>query len=117
MPPRVTKRPGDVTGRKAQLLAEEYKEEQKAREGEIALMTAEAAEERRETVDITPRSNEVQVGNSVEVEVPMKTFRVNTTLDMMTFGHGNNYDFEEGRVYKAPKYIYDHLEEKGFVWH
>ena len=53
----------------------------------------------------------------VEVEVPMKTFRVNATLEQMTFGAGNFLTFEEGRSYKAPKYIYDHLEELGYIWH
>ncbi|MDX3260688.1 hypothetical protein PV336_15825 [Streptomyces sp. MI02-2A] len=125
MPARNVVRPGDVTGRRKAELAKEHAEELKAREGEISLMTAVAAEEKENTVvEVKPRDmsapvepEPVEVADAVEVEVPMATFRVNTTLEQMTYGHGNHYDFEEGVKYKGPKALYDHLDSLGYIWH
>jgi hypothetical protein len=43
--------------------------------------------------------------------------RVNTDLEDVTIGAGNNYTFMEGQAYRVPRHVYDHLEEKGYVWH
>lgn len=117
------KRPGDVTGRKAEELAAKAAEELKERKAEIALATAAAEEERQnEVVDLTsnkpaPKA-EVEASDAVEVEQPYVNIRVNDTLEHVTIGQGNHYDrFEPGRTYKVPKFVADHLEEKGFVWH
>lgn len=117
-------RVGDLTGRKKADLAEKHAAEQEAAAKSLALATAEAAAEAKETVDLEPRKDEPEVRTVDEIEVTdvdvkeeIVTFRVNETLDMVTIGHGNHYDFEQGREYKAPKHIYDHLEEKGLVWH
>lgn len=110
------KRPGDITGRKAAMLAEQSKEELKARAEELTMFNAAAEEERKEVVSLVSEPA-IESQGQVQVEVPVKTFRVNSTLENMTFGHGNTYSFEEGRTYKAPKALYDHLEEKGYIWH
>ena len=110
------KRPGDITGRQAEILAEQNKEELKQRSQEMSLINAAAQEERKEIVSLLPEKQAIQSGQ-VEVDVPTRTFRVNTTLENMTYGHGNTYTFEEGRTYKATKDLYDHLEEKGYLWH
>lgn len=47
---------------------------------------------------------------------PVK-FRANTTVENLTYGHGTDYNFEEGRQYVVPRYLYLHLEEKELVWH
>ena len=47
----------------------------------------------------------------------MVEFRVNETLEDVTIGVGNTFTFEEGRKYRAPAFVRDHLEEKGFIWH
>lgn len=111
------KRPGDVTGRRAAILAEEAAEERKLRASELSMMTEAANEERTEVVDLSDTARAVSEGGLVEVEQPLRTFRVNSTIEEMTFGAGNSYTFEEGRTYKAPKPLYDHLEELGYVWH
>lgn len=43
--------------------------------------------------------------------------RINTDLDDVTIGAGNNYNFKEGERYRVPVHVATHLEEKGYVWH
>jgi hypothetical protein len=125
MPARNVARPGDLTGRNKAALAKEHAEELKQRENEIALINAAAAAERDDTVhDVVPRDtapapapDPIEVADAVEVETPMREFRVNTSLENMTFGHGNHFDFEEGVRYRAPKALYDHLDSLGYIWH
>ena len=122
---RQSARAGDFTGKQKAVLSEQHAAEQEARANQIALATAEAASKTLdETVDLAPRKEEVKpevVGEvavqDVDVEEPVVEFRVNENLEMVTIGHGNNYDFVMGQKYKAPKHIYDHLEEKGLIWH
>lgn len=126
---RSTTRAGDFTGRQKETLARKHAEEQKAAAASIAMATAAAAVEEQEPVELTPRDlNPVEeqvveeldgglVLTDVEVEEPKVKFRVNETLEQVTIGYGNHYDFEEGREYVAPKSIYDHLESKGLIWH
>lgn len=56
----------------------------------------------------------VQVGDKSQQLVE---FRVNETLEDVTIGVGTNFSFEEGRRYRAPRYVRDHLEEKGYIYH
>lgn len=118
-------RPGDLTGRNKARLVKENAEALAARENEISLMQEQAERERDETVhDVVPidfsapaPAEPIEVSDVVEVEIPMITFRVNTPIEMMTFGHGNHFDFEEGVKYRAPKPLYDHLDALGYIWH
>lgn len=110
------KRPGDITGRKAEMLAAQHQDELKARAAEISLMNEADEAAKLEVVSLIPERRDVEQG-AVRVEVPFKTIRVNTTLENMTYGHGVDYTFEEGRTYKVPREVADHLEEKGYVWH
>ncbi|MFF1701341.1 hypothetical protein [Streptomyces sp. NPDC058252] len=118
-------RPGDLTGRNKAALAKEHAEELKARENEISLINAAEAEERANTVvEVKPRDLSeppapapIEVADAVEVETPMREFRVNTPIEQMTYGHGQHYDFEEGIKYRAPKALYDHLDSLGYIWH
>jgi hypothetical protein len=117
-------RAGDLTGRQKAQLAAEHAAEQEARAGQIALATAAAAEAEAEPVDLEPNKPEVKeevvgevaVAQDVDVLEEIVEFRVNDTFDA-TIGHGNDYSFQEGRVYRAPRHIRDHLEEKGLIWH
>lgn len=59
----------------------------------------------------------VAVSRQVQVKEEIVSFKVRETLEMVTIGAGNHYTFEEGKTYKYPKHIYDHLEEKGMIWH
>jgi len=111
-----------MTGRKKAELADENAEALRLREGEISLLNAAAAEEKKSgVIDLTePKKVEAPVVAEVldvEVVEPTREFRVNTKIENMTIGHGNSYDFEEGRTYRVLKHVYDRLEELGYVWH
>lgn len=88
------------------------------------------AQEEIDAADAAARFNEENKSRGVEqvpdselevreVDVAEKIvqFRVNEDLEQVTIGQGNNYDFIEGKTYRAPQFVYDHLEEKGYVWH
>ena len=115
------KSPTDMTGRRKVELAEENAEALRLREGEITLLNAAAVEEKSGIVDLTEpkKAPPVVVPEVLDVEVVEATreFRVNTKIENMTMGHGNSYDFEEGRTYRTKKPVYDRLEELGYVWH
>lgn len=117
-------RSGDFTGRMKAELAQEHAAEQEAAAQNMALITAQAAAVEQDTVVLEPRREEVKeevvgevVVQDVDVAEQIVEFRVNETLEQVTIGHGNHYDFVEGQRYKAPQHIYNHLEEKGLIWH
>lgn len=43
--------------------------------------------------------------------------RVNADLEDVTLGYGNVYSFIEGRRYRVPRWVADHLDSKGLIWH
>lgn len=104
--------PRDVTGRKAAEMAEARQEELRARAGEIATVTTVA------NIDPDPDFDapEVSVG-AVTVDTPTRRLRVNVDLEDVTIGVGTNYTFLRGQTYVVPTHVYNHLEEKGCVWH
>lgn len=111
------KSPADVTGRKAALLAAEHQEELAERAKEMSILTASAAEEKANMV-VDYSQPQVQETEEVEVvEEAVMTMRVNTELSQVTIGHGNEYNFEPDVKYRVPKNVYDHLDERGYVWH
>lgn len=88
----------------------------------------------RPTVDTRNATNVGAVGGGADVEAPRVwtavgdvrareaeggtvEIRVNTDLEEVTIGAGTNFSFKEGQRYKVPQHVYDHLEEKGYVWH
>jgi hypothetical protein len=116
------KRAADFTGRKAEELAAKHAEEQAARAQQVAMVTAAAVAENAEVVDYSGDPFEVvgtddETGEPIVVDRPSRKVRLNTTIEMLTFGHGNHYDFEEGREYTVPAALAEHLEEKGLLWH
>lgn len=113
-------RPADYTGRQRQKLAEQHAEVVRAREDQIAMSQAAQAELDDSVHDVAGNRQATELneqGEVVYVEAPAKVIRINTTIENMTFGAGNNYTFEEGKQYRVPALIADHLEELGYVWH
>lgn len=124
---------GDLTGRKKAELAKKHADEQAAKAEQVALATAEAKREFSDEVEeavtkesqvVEPVDEPVSVGDveqtDVDVEDPkMKKveFRVNADLEDVTIGYGHTYTFLQGKKISAPQYIYDHLEEKGYIYH
>lgn len=119
--PKTQSRAGDFTGRERDRLAKEKADEIAARAAELSMMQA-AQPTLEDTVDLQPKPKEepkVEV-ETLEVEIVedrVMEFRVNESLENVTIGYGNTYDFVEGQRYRAPKSIYDYLDKKGFVWH
>jgi len=52
-----------------------------------------------------------------KVEQSFRIMRVNTDLPDVTIGKDNHFTFRENQRYKVPAYVYDHLDEKGYVYH
>lgn len=112
--------PSDYTGRQREKLLKEKEEVIQTRQAELAMATAATrAAEADEVVDYSKPAQQVMDEDGVVtfVEPMNKTIRVNATIEQMTFGAGNNYDFYEGRQYTVPAAVADHLEELGYIWH
>jgi hypothetical protein len=112
-------RPADYTGRQREKLARENQEVVQARQDSIAMAQAAQAELDDSVHDLAGQTitQTDEHGEVTYVEAPARTIRVNSTIENMTFGAGNNYTFEEGKQYRIPAVIADHLEELGYVWH
>lgn len=64
-----------------------------------------------------PALTEIVHSRPLRVRPTTKVIRVNTDLDAVTVGYGNTYAFVEGRKYRVPSEVADHLEGLGYVWH
>lgn len=122
--PRTQTRHGDLTGKiKADNTAAHAKEIEE-RASEMSMATASLAQAKDEVIDLTAPKPAPEVESVGDVEVSPITieddlvnFRVNTTMEQVTIGAGNHYDFVEGQQYRAPRWVYKHLDEKGVVYH
>lgn len=117
-------RPGDVTGRQAEALTAANAKEIRERQGSLGLITAPAPEFEDTVTDLSAVKKQImrpEVTESdvevVEVQRPEREIRVNSDLVDCTIGVDNHYTFEEGKRYRVPAHVADHLEEKGYVWH
>lgn len=128
--------PQDNTGRIRQQQLKEKADKEKAEAEAEAARLAEEASKSDEVVNTTDieYSNEDDENDSeepkevggivdlgeipeeVEVSKATRVIRINATVDP-TIGVGNEYHFEEGRKYRVPAHVADHLDEKGYVWH
>jgi hypothetical protein len=122
--PRSQTRHGDFTGKVKEQNTAEHQKEIEERAAEMAMATASIEAAKDEVIDLTaskPAPEAENVGDveisPITVEDDIVSFRVNTTMEQVTIGAGNHYDFVEGQQYKAPRWIYKHLDEKGVVYH
>lgn len=113
--------PQDLTGRKKAQLEAELAEQRKEAAQRMSMVTAQAEKAKDDEIDLTgqrtPEVYESEDGEPVSVAKPTRKMRVNTTLENVTIGHGTNYNFEVGQVYKVESDVYDYLDDLGFVWH
>lgn len=121
MPPR--KRAGDLTGLETERLVKENQAELKKRQQEISMMAEVEAEVNAQPIDYsqgpdteTVKAAELNVNDEIELVEPTKTIIPITTLEQVTFGAGNHYNFEEGRKYVVPVELARHLSSKGLLW-
>jgi len=135
--PRQRRSPADHTGAQRDKLEKEHAEELARRAEELGMATAAAQAANDEVVDYTSQSDGVRevgaeemglvaadgavvVGGEEPVIVDSDRgveIRINTDLDEVTIGAGNNYSFKEGQRVRVPAHVAAHLEEKGYVWH
>jgi hypothetical protein len=113
-----------MTGRIKADNTAEHAAELEERAATMTMATAAIAAAKDEVIDLTeprPAPEAENVGDvelsEVTVEDDVVNFRVNTTLEQVTIGVGNHMDLVEGQQYKAPRWIYKHLDEKGVVYH
>jgi hypothetical protein len=68
---------------------------------------------------MAPNALEVQdLGpEPITVEEEWRVIRVNTDIEQMTYGVGNDLTFLRGRRYRVPRDLYDWLESRGVVYH
>lgn len=114
----------DFTGRQREKLQAEHAEELAKREAELSTAhEAERVANETEVIDHTnPALPDVIVDETIalgddEDDEDMVVFRVNEDLENVTIGVGNVYDFKAGPKHRAPRHVYQHLDEKGLVWH
>lgn len=128
------KRPADFTGIQTERLNAAKSLEEKEAAGRLAMATAQAVEESNQLVDYSGHQdlNDIE-RQEIEVNDPVRTIRVNTELENMTFGRSvmnpgdpekgipaimgpmNTYSFEPGKPYRVPKALADHLDGKGYL--
>lgn len=58
---------------------------------------------------------QVQAVDPTQVQKTSVLIRARYDLEQVTIGHGNHYDFEEGRKYRVPPNVANHLSERGLV--
>lgn len=115
-----TKKPTDVTGRIREQQLEANAEAVQARAAEMSMASA-TAQVKLETEVIDATKPDVQtvivdeaitLGDSAEDTVEI---RVIETIENMTLGAGNNYNFKAGQKYRVTKHVAQHLKEKGYL--
>ncbi|CAB4175327.1 hypothetical protein UFOVP965_146 [uncultured Caudovirales phage] len=113
-------KPTDVTGRsrEATLAANAEAMQDRAEEMSMASATAKIKLE-TETIDATMPDRQtiivdevITVGQSSDDTVEI---RVIDTIENMTLGAGNNYNFKVGQKYKVTAQVAQHLKEKGYL--
>ena len=128
------KRPADFTGIQTERLNAVQAEAKKEASQQMAMATAVALEESNQLVDYSGHSDLTDIERQeIEVNDPIRTIRVNTEIEKMTFGRKvefagdpekgipavmggmNTYDFVPGKPYRVPKALADHLNDKGYL--
>lgn len=127
------KSPADFTGIQTQRLVEAHKEELQEQAKHLAMVNAAAAEDKDVVIDYTGADTPVAEVEKAPVEInsPIRTIRVNSDIDDMTFGRIvvdpgdpetgrpaimgplNTFTFKVGFAYKVPVDLAKHLEAQG----
>jgi hypothetical protein len=117
-----TKASNDFTGRQAAALAKKAAAEQQQKAAEMAMITAQEAQEFEDSVfDMTDRPEApVLIDEVVEIGVVLAddsvVVRVAEDVENMTYGHGNTYSFKAGGKYKVPSAVAARLGSLGLLY-
>lgn len=126
---------GDYTGQNKARLAQQYAEEQALAAKSKTLVTQVVTEGSKETVSLwcdkddenlerakqatsAGANGEVLIGSPDDISLyqPVK-FRASEDLDQVTVGQDREFNLAAGRTYTAPKWVVQHLDAQGLVWH
>jgi hypothetical protein len=124
---------GDYTGQSKARLAQQYAEEVALAAKSKTLVTQVVQEGRDEVIDLFNDKDyenlhtQTAVGPNGQVEVhevdvvdpqyqPVK-FRASEDLDQVTVGQGREFNLQAGRTYQSPRWVAEHLDNQGLVWH
>lgn len=117
-----TKASNDFTGRQAAALAKKAAAEQQQKAAEMAMMTAQEAQDFEDSIfDVTRQADApIILDEVVEVGVELAddsiVVRVAEDIENMTYGHGNTYTFKAGGKYKVPRPVGERLAELGLLY-
>lgn len=135
-------RPGDVTGLRRQQQAVEHEVELAERADQISMtQQADAHRKQHEIVDYSGAETPLPEPELDEAELaePYKIFRASCDIEDMVYGREvrverglgqdgeeheflvpgalRTFSFEEGRQYRVPRALYEHLDARGYVYH
>ena len=138
--PAARKRAADYTGQQTTKLQEERKAEVIEASQRVALVNAQQKAAKEEIIDYTDSNEPLPVVEirQAEVNTPFRMIRVNQDIDQMTYGRKvidsgdydnpdlslrrpaimgpvNMYSFAEGQLYRVPKEVAEHLNDRGYI--
>lgn len=125
---------GDYTGQTKARLAQIHAEQAALAASSMSMVTEVVREQQNEVIDlfgeldhenlhsrkqVNQQTGEVDV---IEVDTPDPAFqpvkfRASEDIDQITVGQGREFSLLAGRMYKAPRWVVQFLDEKGVVWH
>ena len=114
-------KPGDVTGRQREQLMADNQEAMQEAATRMSMISAEAANKlETETIDATvPNRQSVIVDETTVLGVDDTDEKVNIrcieTLQNMTYGVDNTFNFVAGQKYTVLKDVGDHVIRKGYA--
>jgi hypothetical protein len=123
---------GDYTGQSKARLAQQFAEEQRLAAQSKTLVTQIVTEGRDEVIDLfndidhenleNRKVSSESDGEIVEVDSPDPAFapvdfRASEDLDQVTVGQGREFNLKAGRVHRAPRWVVQHLDAQGLVYH
>lgn len=127
---------GDYTGQTKTRLAHEFAEQQALAAQSQTLVTQVVREGQDNVIDLwtekddenlkryqeVPRQDgepglEVIEVDNVDPQFKAVEFRAAEDLEAITVGQGREFSLKAGRRYRAPKWVRDHLDGQGLVWH
>lgn len=124
---------GDYTGKQKAALAQQFAEQQTLAAQSKTLVTQVVQEGQNEVINLfcekdyenLERKAPVAADGELEVtEVDVVDprfqavrFRASEDLSDVTVGQGREFSLKAGRTYEAPKWVVQHLDDKGLVWH
>jgi hypothetical protein len=120
VPPK--NRAADLTGRTRNQLQKDHEEEVQRREGELTTIANERERALSEdVVDLSNPSTPTVIDEVEEMPIGIDdewvVFRTNEDLEEVTVGVGNVYSFRAGQKVRAPRHVFQNLDERGYVWH